>query len=136
TSKDWVLTWSDEFNGPDGSAPDPAKWTVMEGGGGWGKNELEYYTARPKNVRQENGNLVLEARKESFQGPDGIHRDYTSARVTTEGRFSQKYGRFEARIQVPRGQGVWPAFWLLGEDFPIARWPDCGEIDIMENVGK
>jgi len=108
----------------------------MEGGGGWGNNELEYYTARPKNVRQENGNLVLEARKESFQGPDGIHRDYTSARVTTEGRFSQKYGRFEARIQVPRGQGVWPAFWLLGEDFPIAGWPDCGEIDIMENVGK
>jgi beta-glucanase (GH16 family) len=136
TGKDWVLTWSDEFNGPDGSPPDPAKWTVVGGGSGWGNNELEYYTARPKNVRHEHGNLVLEAVKENFEGPDGIRRGYTSARLTTERHFSQKYGRFEARIQLPRGQGVWPAFWLLGEDFQSVGWPACGEIDIMENVGK
>jgi len=108
----------------------------MDGGNGWGNNELEYYTARPENVRQDHGNLVLEAVKEDFQGADGIRRDFTSARVTTERRFSQKYGRFEARIQLPRGSGVWPAFWLLGEDFRSAGWPACGEIDIMENVGK
>jgi beta-glucanase (GH16 family) len=136
SSNDWVLTWNDEFDGPDGSPPDPVKWTRMRGGSGWGNNELEYYTARSKNVRQEHGNLVLEALKENFQGPDGIHRDYTSARLSTEGHFSQKYGRFEARIQLPRGKGVWPAFWLLGEDFPSVGWPACGEVDIMENVGK
>ena len=136
TSKDWVLQWSDEFKGPDGSLPDAAKWTVMGGGSGWGNNELEYYTARPRNIRLEHGNLVLEAMKEDFQGPDGIHRSYTSARLTTEHHFSQKYGRFEARIQLPKGQGVWPAFWLLGEDFRTAGWPACGEIDIMENVGN
>jgi beta-glucanase (GH16 family) len=136
TSKEWVLSWSDEFNGPDGSAPDPTKWKLVVGGSGWGNNELEYYTARSANVRQEHGNLVLEAIKENFQGPDGIRRGYTSARLTTEGHFSQKYGRFEARIRLPRGQGVWPAFWLLGENFQSAGWPECGEIDIMENVGK
>src|SRR5271169_827574 len=117
TSRDWVLRWSDEFNGPDGSLPDPAKWTVIGGGSGWGNNELEYYTARPTNIRQDQGNLVLEAVKENFVGPDGIRRSYTSARLSTQHHFSQKYGRFEARIQLPKGQGVWPAFWLLGEDF-------------------
>jgi beta-glucanase (GH16 family) len=79
---------------------------------------------------------VLEAVKEDFQGADGIRRSYTSARLSTEHHFSKKYGRFEARIQLPKGQGVWPAFWLLGEDFSTAGWPACGEIDIMENVGK
>jgi beta-glucanase (GH16 family) len=136
TSKDWVLTWSDEFSGPDGSAPDPAKWMLMEGGKRWGNNELEYYTARPQNVHLEHGHLVIEAMKEDFQGTDGVRWDYTSARITTEGHFNQKYGRFESRIQLPKGQGMWPAFWLLGEDIPSAGWPDCGEIDIMENVGK
>jgi beta-glucanase (GH16 family) len=136
TSKEWVLSWSDEFNGPDGSPPDADKWTAMGGGSGWGNNELQYYTASPANVRQEKGNLVIEGRKERFQGPDGIPRDYTSARLSTQRHFSQKYGRFEARIQIPQGQGVWPAFWLLGEDFPRVGWPACGEIDIMENVGE
>lgn len=135
-SNEWVLSWSDEFNGLDGSSPDPAKWTLMGGGGGWGNNELQYYTADSRNVRQEGGKLVIEARKENFQGPDGVRRSYTSARLSTRGLFSQKYGRFEARIKVPSGQGVWPAFWLLGEDFPSAGWPACGEIDIMENVGE
>jgi beta-glucanase (GH16 family) len=136
TESEWVLKWSDEFNGPNGSPPDPAKWTLMSGGGGWGNNERQYYTDRWQNVRQEHGNLILEAVKEGFQGSDRIRREYTSARISTEGRFSQKYGRFEARIRVPKGNGLWSAFWLLGEDFSSNGWPACGEIDIMEHIGK
>jgi beta-glucanase (GH16 family) len=131
----WVPTWSDEFDGPDGSAPDAAKWIVESGGSGWGNNELQYYTARRANVRQEGGKLVIDAVREDFAGPEGVQHQYTSGRVKTEGRFSQQYGRFEARIQVPGSAGLWPAFWLLGSDFSTAGWPDCGEIDIMENVG-
>ena len=103
----WILTWNDEFNGANGSSPDPTKWVVQSGGNGWGNDELEYYTARPQNVRQENGNLVIEAVKERFSGPDGVRRDYTSARLKTEGLFRQRYGRFEARIQISsRARGV------------------------------
>jgi beta-glucanase (GH16 family) len=132
----WILTWNDEFNGANGSSPDPTKWVVETGGNGWGNDELEYYTARPQNVRQEYGNLVIEAIKQRFAGPDGVRREYTSARLKTEGLFRQRYGRFEARIQIPAGQGVWPAFWLLGDDFSTTTWPNCGEIDIMESVGS
>jgi beta-glucanase (GH16 family) len=131
----WVLTWSDEFDGADGSAPDPKKWTAESGGGGWGNRELEYYTARQANTRVEKGNLVIEARQENFTGPDGVSREYTSARLKTEKFFAQKYGKFEARIRIPKGQGMWPAFWMLGDDFPAVGWPACGEIDIMENIG-
>jgi beta-glucanase (GH16 family) len=131
----WILTWSDEFNGPDGSTPDPTKWVVESGGNGWGNHELEYYTPRGQNVREENGNLVIEAVREKFTGPDGVQRDYTSARLETEGRFSQQYGRFEARIQIPSGQGAWPAFWMLGDNRRTTGWPACGEMDIMESVG-
>ena len=136
SASSWVLTWSDEFSGPDGSAPDPTKWIVESGGNGWGNSEMQYYTPRRENVRQEKGSLVIEAVKEKFTGPDGIQRNYTSGRLQTEGRFSQRYGRFEARIQIPSGQGVWPAFWLLGDDLSTTGWPACGEIDIMENVGS
>jgi beta-glucanase (GH16 family) len=80
--------------------------------------------------------LVIEAIKERFTGADGVRREYTSARLKTQGLFHQRYGRFEARIQIPAGQGVWPAFWLLGDDFSTAAWPNCGEIDIMESVGS
>jgi beta-glucanase (GH16 family) len=132
----WVLTWSDEFVGPDGSAPDPKKWTTETGGGGWGNKELEYYTASRKNSRVEKGNLVIEALQEKFTGPDGVTRDYTSARLKTEKLFTQKYGKFEARIRIPRGQGMWPAFWMLGDNISTVGWPACGEIDIMENVGS
>lgn len=132
---DWVLTWSDEFNGPNGAPPDPAKWSIETGGSGWGNEELEYYTDRRQNAHQESGNLVIEALQENFTGPDGVHRDYTSARLKTAGHFTQKYGRFEARIQIPSGQGMWPAFWALGDDITATPWPACGEIDIMENVG-
>jgi beta-glucanase (GH16 family) len=132
----WVLTWSDEFNGPDGSAPDPKNWALETGGGGWGNNELEYYTARRTNTRVEKGKLVIKALQEKFTGPDGVTRDYTSARLKTQTLFAQKYGKFESRIRIPKGQGMWPAFWLLGDNIAKAGWPACGEIDIMENVGS
>jgi beta-glucanase (GH16 family) len=131
----WTLAWSDEFNAPNGSMPDAKKWTIVQDGSGFGNQELEYYTERPSNVHIEDGNLVITARKESYKGPDGVAHDYTSARLQTAGHFDQKYGRFEARIKIPKGQGVWPAFWLLGDDVGLAGWPTCGEVDIMENVG-
>ena len=132
----WTLVWSDEFNGPDGSRPDPAKWKFDVGGNGWGNDELEYYTRRPENSFVRGGNLVIQVQKESFTGPDQVTRDYTSARMTTKGLFAQAYGRFEARIKIPRGQGLWPAFWLLGNDIGKVGWPADGEIDIMENIGR
>jgi beta-glucanase (GH16 family) len=132
----WTLVWSDEFDGPDGSRPDPAKWKFEVGGNGWGNHELEYYTNRPENSFIRGGNLVIQALKENFTGPDHVTREYTSARMTTQGLFEQAYGRFEARLKIPRGQGLWPAFWLLGNDIGRIGWPGCGEIDIMENIGK
>jgi beta-glucanase (GH16 family) len=132
----WKLVWSDEFNGPDGSPVDRAKWTSATGGEGWGNQELEYYTARPQNAIQQGGHLVITALAEKYTGPDGVARDYTSARLKTEGKFSQRYGRFEARIRIPRGQGLWPAFWMLSADSRKHPWPQGGEIDIMENIGK
>lgn len=136
SSSRWNLVWSDEFNGPEGSAPDPTKWVLETGGGGWGNNELEYYTARPQNASLHDGNLVIKALQEKYTGPDGVTRDYSSARLKTQGKYAQDYGRFEARIKIPRGQGIWPAFWMLGNDIEKAGWPSCGEIDIMENIGK
>ena len=135
SAKNWKLSWSDEFNGPDGAPPDPAKWEIVTGGNGFGNKELEQYTARPDNIHQEHGILVINARKESFTGADGIQREYTSARLQTKGKFEQQYGRFEARIKIPQGHGMWPAFWLLGSDNMSTGWPARGEIDIMENVG-
>lgn len=129
------LVWSDEFNGPDGSPPDPAKWHVIQKGSGFGNNELQYYTKRAVNVHQEKGSLVITARKERYKGHDGFTRNYTSARLETAGLFAQKFGRMEARIKLPGGQGIWPAFWMLGSDNRQVGWPACGEIDIMEKVG-
>ena len=134
--KVWSLTWSDEFDGPKGSQADTSKWSFDIGGNGWGNNELETYTSRIANSSVENGRLVIKALKETFTGPDGITRNYTSARLLTKNKFSQSYGRFEARIKVPYGQGIWPAFWMLGDNIDTARWPNCGEIDIMEHIGK
>jgi beta-glucanase (GH16 family) len=132
----WRLSWSDEFNAPNGSPPDPSKWAFVTGGKGFGNNELETYTARPANAQQRDGNLVITAQKEDFTGPDGIPRHYTSARIQTRGLFSQAYGRFEASMQLPPGgKGIWPAFWLLGDNDDTANWPKCGEIDIIENIG-
>jgi beta-glucanase (GH16 family) len=132
----WKLSWQDEFDQPDGTRPDPTKWTYSLGGGGWGNHELESYTDRAENAHIENGNLVITARREVFTGNDGIARGYTSARIKTQGLFAQAYGRFEARIKIPQGQGIWPAFWMMGNDLSNAGWPKCGEIDVMENIGK
>lgn len=132
----WVLSWSDEFAGANGSAPDSSKWAYDLGGGGWGNNELETYTARTQNAQIQDGNLVIAALQETYTGSDGIPRNFTSARLKTQGLFSQANGRFEARIKIPYGQGLWPAFWMLGNDVASNGWPTCGEIDIMENVGK
>ncbi len=132
----WVLVWSDEFDGPSGSAPDVTKWTYDTGGGGWGNNELETYTDRPQNAHLQDGMLIIQALKETFAGPDGITRNYTSARLKTQGLFRQTYGRFEARIKISYGQGLWPAFWMLGDNIGKVGWPNCGEVDIMENIGR
>jgi beta-glucanase (GH16 family) len=131
----WQLTWSDEFNASNGSPPDPTKWNIVTGGKGFGNNELETYTTRPANVQQKDGNLVITAQKEDLTGPDGVPRHYTSARLNTQNHFTQTYGRFEARIKLPTGKGIWPAFWLLGDNHDTAPWPNCGEIDILETIG-
>lgn len=138
----WSIVWSDEFAGPAGTGPDASKWTYESGNhNGWGNNEREYYCApglagqancdlRNPNLRLDgHGNLVIEARKEMPA------ERWTSGRMNTKGAFSQAYGRFEARIKVPKGQGIWPAFWLLGANSKSEGWPACGEIDIMEILG-
>ena len=128
---DWQLAWSDEFNQADGSSPASTNWNYELGGGGWGNGELENYTSRTNNVRIVGGQLVIEAKAESYGG-----NSYTSARLLTKGKWSWTYGRMEARIKIPRGQGIWPAFWMLGTNIDSVNWPTCGEIDIMENIGK
>jgi beta-glucanase (GH16 family) len=138
--QNWTLTWSDEFDGPAGTLVDGAKWVAETGGQGWGNQEREYYTARADNAALDGGGrLVITARAESLDSSYhcwyGACR-YTSARLKTQGRFEQTYGRFEARIRIPRGQGIWPAFWMLGSDIERAGWPRCGEIDVMENIGR
>jgi Beta-glucanase/Beta-glucan synthetase len=129
TGKDWKLVWSDEFNGT--GLPDTSKWTFDIGNWGWGNNELEYYTVnRPENARQEDGNLVIEARKD-----DGVY-PWSSARLTTRGKESFLYGKIEFRAKVPTGRGTWSAGWLLGDEYKDElSWPYCGEIDVLENVG-
>jgi beta-glucanase (GH16 family) len=126
----WQLVMKDEFDGAAGSPPSGI-WAA-EIGSGWGNEQLEHDTDRPENVSLDGqGHLVFTARKEQLGD-----QDYTSARITTEGRFSRTHGRIEARIKMPRGKGLWPAFWLLGEDHKSAGWPGCGEIDVMEFRGQ
>ncbi|MCA6074656.1 glycoside hydrolase family 16 protein [Fulvivirga sedimenti] len=129
TYKNLVL--QDEFD-VDG-APDPSLWSyeIGTGNNGWGNNELQYYTDRTENVEVQNGMLLITAQKESFEGSG-----YTSARLITKGKFEQTYGRFEARMRLPYGQGMWPAFWMLGADIDTNPWPGAGEIDIMEYRGQ
>ncbi|MET7419462.1 family 16 glycosylhydrolase [Dactylosporangium sp. NPDC005555] len=133
------LTWSDEFDGAAGSAPDAGKWKRDIGGGGWGNNEQQYYTNSTSNASLNGaGQLVITARRENpanYQCHYGTCQ-YTSARLLTQDKFTQAYGRFEARMKLPRGQGIWPAFWMLGADIGSNPWPNSGEIDIMENIGK
>jgi len=132
----WNLVWNDEFNAAQGTGVDRTKWTPEIGGWGWGNNEWEYYTDRIANSFHRDGSLVIKAIKERYTGPDGVTRDYTSARLITQNKFTLTYGRIEARIKVPYGQGIWPAFWMLGSDIGDVGWPTCGEIDIMENIGR
>lgn len=125
------LVMQDEFN-VDGQ-PSTGLWNYNIGTGqnGWGNNELQFYTDRAKNVTVKNGYLIITADKESFSGAQ-----YTSARLLTKAKFEQAYGRFEARMRLPWGQGLWPAFWMLGADIDNNTWPGCGEIDIMELRGQ
>ncbi|MBG0561783.1 glycoside hydrolase family 16 protein [Actinoplanes aureus] len=133
------VTWSDEFNGAAGTSVDGSKWNFDVGGGGFGNSELQYYTNSTNNVRQDGqGHLAITARRENpanYQCWYGTCQ-YTSGRILTSGKFTQRYGRFEASIKVPKGQGIWPAFWMLGDNLGSVGWPQSGEIDIMENVGK
>jgi beta-glucanase (GH16 family) len=136
----WTLFWSDEFDGPAGAAVDGTKWVAETGGQGWGNQEKEYYTAGTANAALDgSGRLVITARTEpsnsSLSCWYGACR-YTSARLLTKTKFEPTYGRFEARIRIPRGQGLWPAFWMLGADIDQVGWPKCGEIDVMENIGR
>jgi beta-glucanase (GH16 family) len=132
----YTLVWSDEFSGANGSPPNPTNWTYDTGGWGWGNNEEQYYTTSTNNSRIENGNLVIELREDSANSYPG--NDYTSARLKSLGLQAWTYGRIEARIRLPYGaaSGLWPAFWMLGTDFPEIGWPHCGEIDIMEYISR
>jgi beta-glucanase (GH16 family) len=127
----WQLVWSDEFEGAAGAPPDPERWSAEVGGHGWGNRELQFYTDRPDNVALDGtGLLVITARREPMGG-----REFTSARLTSSGKFQQRYGRFEARLKLPEGRGFWPAFWMLGGDLDSVGWPACGEIDVVESRG-
>lgn len=121
----YQLVWSDEF---EGTTLDESVWTIQTGGGGWGNQEAQYYTARAENIRVENGNLIIEARKEEYE-----NNHYTSARIMSRDKKTFTYGKMEARISLPGGGGLWPAFWMMGNS---GSWPKCGEIDIMEYVGN
>ncbi|MFA6456247.1 MAG: glycoside hydrolase family 16 protein, partial [Bacteroidota bacterium] len=123
----WSLVWNDEF---DGTVIDLKKWGYDIGGGGWGNNELQYYTNRKENSFVENGVLVIQALKESYSG-----KNYTSARMVTKYRGDWLYGHIEIRAKLPYGVGTWPAIWMLPTDWVYGGWPASGEIDIMEHVG-
>jgi beta-glucanase (GH16 family) len=127
----WTIVWQDEFEGLAGQAPDATKWKYETGGDGWGNKELQYYTDRPDNIALDGqGNLLITAKREAFMGSA-----YTSARLTTRGIFSRAYGRFEARMRLANGVGMWPAFWIMGDNIGEVGWPRAGEVDIMEQKG-
>lgn len=128
----WQLTWEDKFDGVAGESPDASNWKFELGrgpdGDGWGNDELQTYTDKPENVSLDGqGNLIIKALSEG---------GFTSARIITKGLFEQRFGRFEAKIKLPYGPGIWPAFWLLGSNIETVGWPQCGEIDIMELKGQ
>lgn len=126
----WTILWQDEFEGTELNLQN---WTFDLGGGGWGNEEWQAYSDRPENVRVEDGMLVIEARKEevTYSG-----RPYSSARIKTQGLHAWQYGRIEARMKLPYGKGIWPAFWMLGENMATKGWPTAGEIDILEFIGR
>src|SRR5215470_9572219 len=125
-TKKWQLVWADEFD-YDG-LPDPKKWSYDVGGHGWGNKELQYYTeGRKENARVENGLLIIEARRDSWEG-----HEYTSVRLVTKGKGDWTYGRIEVKAKLPSGRGTWPAIWMLPTASDYGGWPSSGEIDIME----
>ncbi|MBV9417369.1 MAG: glycoside hydrolase family 16 protein [Solirubrobacterales bacterium] len=129
------LAWSDEFNGPVGAPLAKSKWITDLGAWGYTEGELETYTNSPANVAEDgHGHLAIVARQQEGTGPDGLTRDYTSARLETRGLFSTTYGLIEARMKIPAGAGLWPAFWLLGDNVNTIGWPACGEIDVLETL--
>ncbi|MBO0785791.1 MAG: glycoside hydrolase family 16 protein [Actinobacteria bacterium] len=134
----WSLAWAEEFDGPAGSPADPASWRPETGGHGWGNAELQYYTGETGNAALDGaGNLAITAARPdprlAAARYDG--REYTSARLITKDLKSFRYGLIQARIQLPAGRGIWPAFWMLGTGINDTGWPECGEIDVMENFG-
>jgi beta-glucanase (GH16 family) len=125
----YTTEWQDEFSG---TALDLTSWSFDVGGSGWGNNELQYYTDnRPDNIYLSNGNLIIQAKKEVFST-----REYTSSRIITKGKKEFTFGRIDIRAKLPVGKGIWPALWMLGKKIDQVKWPSCGEIDIMELVGK
>ena len=138
----WNLVWNDEFNGPEGNPPDQTKWEYDLGGHGWGNNELQYYTSHPTNVATNGeGSLVITANEVDKHVSSGMDCWYgpcqfTSARLLTKGKFAFTYGRIEARMKLPHGQGMWTGFWMMGANIDQIHWPNSGEIDIIENIGK
>jgi beta-glucanase (GH16 family) len=132
------LVWGDNFKGTAGVPPNPAHWRFDTGGGGWGNDELEYYTSRGANAALDgHGHLRITARAEPLTQPGGVSRAYTSARLQTLHTFQFQYGVAQARIEVPAGAGLLPAFWMLGNDaYRPGGWPACGEIDVVETAGS
>lgn len=129
--KEWKLVWADEFNKP--GLPDSSRWIFETQGNawGWGNNELQYYTNRNlSNASISKGTLKIKVIRQEVEG-----KKYTSARISTAGKFDFTYGKVEVRAKLPGGVGIWPAIWMLGSSISTTKWPDCGEIDIMEHVG-
>jgi beta-glucanase (GH16 family) len=134
----WQEVFRDDFEGPAGSAPDSASWNETVNGKP-DNGELEYYTNRPSNLALDGaGNLVIQAQSEHYAYATGLTstQPYTSGRLNTQGHVQPQYGRIEARIKLPKGKGLWPAFWLLGQNIDQVGWPDCGEVDILEMRGS
>jgi beta-glucanase (GH16 family) len=134
----YTLAWSDEFDGPAGSPPDPSAWRPQTGGHGWGNAELQYYTGGTENACLDgDGHLAITVRRLE---PGVRHRyggcEYSSARLTSKDHVTLRYGAVQARMRLPGGRGIWPAFWMLGQDIDQVGWPRCGEIDVMENFGR
>ena len=131
------LVFSDRFTGPAGTPPSPSKWTHDVGAYGAPDNELQTYTDSPANASLDgHGDLAIVARRQTVTGPDGLKRNYTSARLETQGRFSTTHGLIEARMKIPAGAGLWSAFWMLGDDIDTVGYPASGEIDVMETLGQ
>jgi beta-glucanase (GH16 family) len=131
-----TYSFQDEFDGPAGSRPEPTKWSYVTGDGGWGNGELQTYTdSRENSFLDGHGNLVIRATKAVAPGGAPDHVSYKSARLTTIHHFSQRYGHWEARIKVQSERGLWPAWWMLGDNYPSVGWPGCGEVDMVEDYG-